>query len=153
MANLRVELKQKFPIKKLTQLGISMGEEFRDAIHRAVPIARTPRRRRGIQSRSGKLFASIRAHVTRAGSRIQGKLTADWPGTVLEFGGTIPARDVEPRGARALAFSAGGEMIIRARAHIPAVTIPPHPFLRPAVRQTLREFRSAVRREIRKVAA
>jgi phage gpG-like protein len=65
-------------------------------------------------------------------------------GAIHEFGGTIPAHDIVPRFRKALRFPArqlGGRsrdgFIFAKRVHMPAITMPARPYLRPSFEEVI----------------
>lgn len=89
-----------------------------------------------VTSRSGRLAASILASSDE--SRVEAGIDPGMApyGAALEFGASIPAQLIAAKNAKALAFVVGGQKLFAKQVNRPAVTLPPHSFLR----STLAEF-------------
>lgn len=151
---IRIEVKApKFNRKGLARLGAWFKERLTRMSLDAYRAARAPQKRRTLQTHTGKLMASISRIYRQRGPVIEAGVGSSHPGAgALEYGGTLPARTLQAKG-HALRFTVGGEVVYRQFANIPAVTIPPHPFLKPSVRSAGRTLRSDVRAELKKAAS
>lgn len=86
-----------------------------------------------LNHRSGKLSRSIQQAVETEGTKVTGDVFSagdvKYAG-IHEFGGVIPAHDIEAKNAKALAFMIDGKMVFAKRVHIPDVTMPERSYLR-----------------------
>ncbi|MDG3575979.1 phage virion morphogenesis protein [Rhizobium sp. YJ-22] len=76
--------------------------------------------------RSGALERSI-DYVASADSVVVGSGLVY--ARIHQMGGTIPARKIEPRSAKALAFKVGGRLVFAKSVNMPSVTMPARPYL------------------------
>ena len=98
-----------------------------------------------LQQRSGRLAASIAVDVERSGLAVRATVGSDAPyAAIHEYGGVIPARQILPQSARALAFPWRGQQRFFKRVQLPAVTMPERSFLRSALAETAPEIRAAI---------
>jgi phage gpG-like protein len=98
-----------------------------------------------LQRRSGRLLGSVSVEVERVGLGASVTVGSDSPyAAIHEYGGTLPARTVLPRSARALAFPWRGQQRFFKRVQLPAVTMPERSFMRSALNETLPEIRAAI---------
>ena len=103
-----------------------------------------------LQRRSGRLAASIAVAVEQAGLAVTATVASDSPyAAIHEYGGTLPARTILPRGARALAFPWQGRQRFFKRVTVPPVTMPERSFLRSALAETEPEIRAALEAAVR----
>jgi phage gpG-like protein len=98
-----------------------------------------------LQRRSGRFLGSVSVEVERVGLGASVTVGSDSPyAAIHEYGGTLPARTVLPRSARALAFPWRGQQRFFKRVQLPAVTMPERSFMRSALNETLPEIRAAI---------
>ena len=98
-----------------------------------------------LQSRSGRLAASIAVTVEPSGAGASATVASDAPyAAIQEYGGTIPARTILPQSARALAFPWRGQQRFFKRVSLPAVTLPERSFMRSALAETVPEIYAAI---------
>jgi phage gpG-like protein len=64
---------------------------------------------------------------------------------IHEYGGTIPAHDIYPSKAQALAFVVGGKTVFAKHVHIPDVKMPERSFLRSALADMAPEISSEMK--------
>jgi len=89
-------------------------------------------------------FAETRAPSTVA---IGATVSSDAPyAAIHEYGGVIPAREILPQSARALAFPWRGQQRFLKRVQLPAVTMPERSFMRSALEETAPDIRAALAR-------
>jgi hypothetical protein len=84
-----------------------------------------------LQVHTGKFEASIKGRVRDNVDSIIGRVySGAQQAAILEYGGDIPAHEIEPKNARALHFAAfmAGD-VFAARVHFPGATIKPHPVI------------------------
>lgn len=95
--------------------------------------------RSGLRVRSGTLLNSVQKDVFATGNTVQGKIGPEnvpYAG-IHEYGGTIPARRIEPRHAKALRWLGTDGQVRFSKGHeIPAVNIKARPYLEPAIEET-----------------
>jgi phage gpG-like protein len=98
-----------------------------------------------LQQRSGQLASSIEVAVEQSGVSVTATLGTDVPyAAIHEYGGLIPARELLPRSARALAFPWQGRQRFFKRVSLPAVEMPERSFLRSALEEAEPEIRAAL---------
>lgn len=82
----------------------------------------------------GRLRSSINERVEISSMAIVGKVGIDGKkvpyAAIHEYGGTIPAHDIMPVNAQALAFMWHGKQMILKKVHIPDVIMPERSYLR-----------------------
>lgn len=77
-----------------------------------------------LQVHTGKFVASIRTGVRASKTSVTGRIHSKAPqAAILEFGGTIPAHEILPNAAQALAFAFQGHQMFAAKVNMPAVHI------------------------------
>jgi phage gpG-like protein len=101
-------------------------------------IQQNIRQRSGLRVRSGSLLNSIMIEIIDSGKSITGRIgPSDIPyAAVHEFGHDFPARRVEPRNSKVLAWAVADGMAFSKGHEIPAFRVPARPYLRPALEQT-----------------
>lgn len=115
-----------------------LGQELRTAVERNLGGG-------VLQQRSGRLAASIDVSVERRGAAVSAAVGTDVPyAAIHEYGGVIPAREILPRSARALAFPWQGRGRFFKRIELPAVQMPERSFLRSALAQMAPDIRAAL---------
>jgi hypothetical protein len=85
-----------------------------------------------LKTRTGALKASIAAEVTAQDGVVRARVFSAGDlkyALIQEVGGVIPAHDIVPVKAKALAFLVGGRQVFAAIVHHPASTIPAHAYL------------------------
>jgi phage gpG-like protein len=88
---------------RLAQEVERLGDVLRDRVERNLSGG-------VLQRRSGRLAGSIAVDVQQSGLSATATVSSDPPyAAIHEYGGTIPARTVLPRSARALAFPWRGQ--------------------------------------------
>lgn len=108
-------------------------------------IKQNIRVRSGLKVRTGTLLNSIQKHVTTEGNLVTGTIGPENVpyAAIHEFGGTIPARRVEPRNSKALKWMGGsGEFWFSKGHNIPSFNIKARPYMQPALdekAETIRE--------------
>lgn len=98
--------------------------------------------------RSGALKASISNEVTTEASAVYGRVFSSGDvkyAAIHEFGGTIPAHDIVPNKAQALAFMAGGKQVFAKIVHMPAVNMPERSFLRSSLADMAAEISATLK--------
>jgi HK97 gp10 family phage protein len=99
-------------------------------------IKQNIRVRSGLKVRTGTLLNSIQKHVVEKGDTVTGTIGPENVpyAAIHEFGGTIPARRIEPRNAKALRWMGSGGDFFFSKGHdIPSFQIRARPFLQPAM--------------------
>lgn len=77
-----------------------------------------------VQEHTGKYVASIRPGVRTSKNSVTGRIHSRAPqAAILEFGGTIPAHEILPKVAQALAFMGPAGKVFAGRVEHPASTI------------------------------
>ena len=98
-----------------------------------------------LQQKSGRLAASIAVSIEHSGLAASATVSSDAPyAAIHEYGGTIPAHEILPKSARALAFPWRGQQRFFKRVSLPAVTMPERSFMRSALEATGPEIRAAL---------
>jgi phage gpG-like protein len=96
-----------------------------------------------LNERTGALARSIIATIDDTGADISVHVgpSADIKyAAIHEFGGTIPAHEIVPNKAKALAFAVGGKQIFAKRVNLPAVTMPERSYLRSSLAEMAGEI-------------
>lgn len=117
-------------------------------------IKQNIRIRSGLRVRSGSLLNSIQKEVYTENGNVKGKIGPEnIPyAAIHEYGGTIPARRVEPRHTQALRWLGKEGQFLFSKGHdIPATVIPARPYLQPAFDDHVDEIREKFARFITKV--
>jgi len=115
-----------------------LGEELRAAVERNLSGG-------VLQQRTGRLAASIDASVERSGAAVLATVGTDVPyAAIHEYGGVIPAHEILPKSARALAFPWQGRERFFKRIELPPVQMPERSFLRSALVEMAPEIRAAM---------
>lgn len=77
-----------------------------------------------LQVHTGKFIASIRAGVRSSKTSVTGRIHSKAPQAgILEWGGTVPAHEILPSAAQALAFAFQGHQVFASKVQMPAVHI------------------------------
>lgn len=103
-----------------------------------VAIKQNIRTRSGLKVRTGTLLNSIQKRVKQTGNVVTGTIGPENVpyAAIHEFGGTIPARRVEPRNAKVLRwFGKRGKMFFSKGHEIGPVKIPARPYMEPALEE------------------
>jgi phage gpG-like protein len=120
-----------------------LSQELRDRVQRKLSGE-------VLQRRSGRLAASIDVALTQSGGAIGASLSTDVEyAAIHEYGGTIGARQILPRSARALAFPWRGQQRFFTRVELPTVTMPERSFLRSALDEMAPAIRAAIENAMR----
>ena len=115
-----------------------LGEELRAAVEQNLSGG-------VLQQRTGRLAGSIDVSVQRSGTGVSATVGSDVPyAAIHEYGGVIPAREILPTSARALAFPWQGRERFFKRVELPAVQMPERSFLRSALAAMAPEIRAAM---------
>ncbi|HEY1794915.1 MAG TPA: HK97-gp10 family putative phage morphogenesis protein [Stellaceae bacterium] len=115
-----------------------LGEALRAAVERNLSGA-------VLQQRSGRLASSIDVSIERTGSAVSATVGSDVPyAAIHEYGGVIPAHEILPKSARALAFPWQGRERFFKRVELPAVQMPERSFMRSALAEMAPEIRAAM---------
>lgn len=107
-------------------------------------IKQNIRIRSGLKVRSGSLLNSIQKEVLTIDGNVAGKVGPEnIPyAAIHEYGGTIPARRIEPRHTKALKWLGTGGQFFFSKGHdIPASNIPARPYLEPAYDDNIDQIR------------
>lgn len=89
-----------------------------------------------LKVKTGALRRSIQQVVETSSDSVIGKVFSAGDvkyAAIHEYGGTIPAHDIFPSKAQALAFIIGGSTVFAKHVSMPAVTMPEKSFLRSAL--------------------
>jgi phage gpG-like protein len=134
----------------LAQTVAELSAELRDVVERKLSGE-------VLRQRTGRLAASVAVDLHQDGNAVAATLSSDVEyAAIHEYGGAIPAHEVLPRSARALAFPWKGRQRFFKRVEIPTVTMPQRSFLQsalaemtPTIRAALADaVRAAVRQEV-----
>lgn len=91
-----------------------------------------------LNARSGALARSIITTVEEESSGVSVAVTSNGDvkyAAIHEFGGVIPAHEIVPDKAKALAFVIGGKDVFATRVNLPAVIMPERSYLRSSARR------------------
>jgi phage gpG-like protein len=122
----------------LAQEASRLGDELRAAVERNLSGG-------VLQQRSGRLASSIVVAVEQNGAAVSATLGSDVPyAAIHEYGGVIPAHQILPKSARALAFPWQGRERFFRRVEMPPVQMPERSFLRSALAEMEPEIRAAM---------
>jgi phage gpG-like protein len=99
-----------------------------------------------LNTKSGALARSIGLTIDDTPAGVSVRIaTADVRyAAIHEFGGTIPAHQIMPDKARALAFVTGGKQAFAARVQIPAVTMPERSYMRSSLAEMAESIRDGL---------
>jgi phage gpG-like protein len=98
-----------------------------------------------LEQRTGRLAGSIDVSVEQSGAAVSATVGTHVPyAAIHEYGGVIPAHEILPRSARALAFPWQGRERFFKRVEVPAVQMPERSFLRAALAEMAPEIRAAM---------
>jgi phage gpG-like protein len=136
-------------IGRLGALPQSMAARLAQEVERLGDVLRERVERnlsgRVLQRKTGRLAGSIAVAVERSGLGASATVSSDAPyAAIHEYGGTIPAHEILPKSARALAFPWRGQQRFFKRVALPAVTMPERSFMRSALEETAPEIRAAL---------
>lgn len=115
----------------------------------AIPTKNTGKH---LRYKSGNLAASWKMQAARrTATNVEGHVTSSSDyAAIHEFGGTIPAKTIKPRNAKALRFYVKGEPVFAKVVNRPAVTIPERPYVQPALDDNTAKIQTIIGREITK---
>jgi HK97 gp10 family phage protein len=115
-----------------------LGDELRAAVARNLTGG-------VLQQRSGRLAGSLDVSVEQNGAAVSATVGTDMPyAAIHEYGGVIPAHEILPKSARALAFPWQGRERFFKRVELPPVQMPERSFLRSALAEMEPEIRAAM---------
>jgi phage gpG-like protein len=100
-----------------------------------------------LNARTGALARSIVASIEDSSANISVRIATSGDvkyAAIHEFGGTIPAHQIVPDKAKALAFAIGGKEAFAARVNLPAVTMPQRSYMR----SSLAEMADAIKQDL-----
>lgn len=125
-------------VSALRQEAARLGDDLRAAVARNLSGG-------VLQQRTGRLAGSIDVAVRQSGAAVSATLGTDVPyAAIHEYGGVIPAHEILPRSARALAFPWQGRERFFKRVELPPVQMPERSFLRSALAEMEPEIRAAM---------
>lgn len=107
-------------------------------------IKQNIRSRSGLRVRSGSLLNSVQKDIKVENSKVVGRIGPEnIPyAAIHEYGGTIPAKRVEPRHTKALRWLGTNGQFFFSKGHeIPAFNIKARPYLEPALEEKGEEIR------------
>lgn len=133
----------------------AMPDKVRAALRRkiyalAIELANRVRQKLSgqvLQVRSGDLRASIFENVDETETSIIGRVGSSGDvkyAAIHEYGGTIPAHEVVPSKAQALAFVWQGKQVFFKHVHIPDVHMPERSYLRSSLAEMKQEIISEI---------
>lgn len=124
-------------LKKVTALGLQLEAKVKEKLSGGVLNVRTGALRRSIFNRVDDGATSVTDTVASSGD-------VKYAG-IHEFGGTIPAHDIVPNKAQALAFPFEGKQVFAKRVHIPDVQMPERSFLRSSLADMRQQITDGLR--------
>ena len=101
--------------------------------------------------RSGDLRASIFENVVTTSTSVTGTVGSSGDvkyAAIHEYGGTIPAHDIVPNKAMALAFIWQGKQRFFRRVHIPDVQMPERSYLRSSLAEMVGDIRGGLQEAV-----
>ena len=104
-----------------------------------------------LQVRSGDLRASIFEQVSQTSTSVTGTVGSSGDvkyAAIHEYGGTIPAHDIVPNKATALAFIWQGKQRFFRRVHIPDVQMPERSYLRSSLAEMVGDIRGGLQEAV-----
>lgn len=107
-------------------------------------IKQNIRSRSGLKVRSGSLLNSIQKEIKIENGKVVGRIGPEnIPyAAIHEYGGTIPAKRIEPRHTKALRWLGTNGTFFFSKGHeIPAFNIKARPYLEPAMKEKGEEIR------------
>ena len=128
-------------LKKVTVLALQLEAKVKQKLSGDVLNVKTGALRRSIFETVDESASSVVGKVASAGDV---KYAA-----IHEFGGTIPAHEIVPSKAKALAFVIGGKQVFAARVQIPDVQMPERSFLRSALGEMEPQIVEGLREAVR----
>lgn len=100
-----------------------------------------------LNARSGALARSIVTTVEEESSGVSVAVTSNGDvkyAAIHEFGGVIPAHEIVPDKAKALAFVVGGKQAFAMRVNLPAVIMPERSYLRSSLAEMAEQIRAGL---------
>ena len=104
-----------------------------------------------LQVRSGDLRASIFEQVSQTSTSVTGTVGSSGDvkyAAIHEYGGIIPAHDIVPNKATALAFIWQGKQRFFRRVHIPDVQMPERSYLRSSLAEMTGDIKSGLQEAV-----
>ncbi len=127
-------------------------KRFRQAMFRAERAAKKRVSGDVLNVHRGRLRASITSAIEGSGRTLVGRLGASVIyARIHELGGTIPAHEVRAKKRKALRFEIGGQVIFRRVVHIPPITMPPRPYLRPSLEEAFERFEQDITADVARI--
>lgn len=105
-----------------------------------------------LNARSGALARSIITTVEEESSGVSVAVTSNGDvkyAAIHEFGGVIPAHEIVPDKAKALAFVIGGKDVFATRVNLPAVIMPERSYLRSSLGEMAEQIRAGLSAAVR----
>ena len=124
-------------LRKVTSLSLQLESKVKAALSGPVLKVQTGALRRSI-------FETVEDSPTKVVGKVASSGDVKYAG-IHEFGGVIPAHDIVPSKAQALAFVLGGKQIFAKRVHIPDVTMPERSFLRSSLGEMAPQIETGLR--------
>jgi phage gpG-like protein len=128
-------------LKKVTVLALQLESKVKAALSGPV-----------LKVQTGALRRSIFETVEDSPTKVIGKVASSGDvkyAAIHELGGVIPAHDIVPNKAQALAFVMGGKQVFAKRVHIPDVTMPQRSFLRSSLADMAPQIEQGLRDAVR----
>ncbi len=105
-----------------------------------------------LNTRTGALARSIVTTIEQGTASVAVTVATDGDvkyAAIHEFGGIIPAHEIVPDKAKALAFLVGGKQAFAARVELPAVTMPERSYLRSSLAEMADEIGQGLSEAVR----
>lgn len=125
------------------------NRRFREAMAEAEALAKEKVSGAVLKVRTGTLRSRITHTVERRRTEFVGRLGTNVKyAPPHELGATIPPHTIRPRRSKALRFLVGGQVVFARFANIPAITLPPRPFLRPSVQTAMERLKERIEADL-----
>jgi phage gpG-like protein len=127
-------------LRKVTTLALQLEAKVKTALSGVI-----------LNVRSGALRRSIFETVEDDPTKVIGKVASSGDvkyAAIHEFGGMIPAHEIVPDKAKALAFLIGGKQVFAQRVQIPAIDMPERSYLRSSLADMADEIQEGLREAV-----
>jgi len=124
-------------------------EMRKQAIDLVAYIQRRKLQSQPLHHRSGRLQGSIKQQVTRTSDLIKAKVYTNVEyARIHEYGGHTPPHVIEPKKAKALAFTVGGKQIFAKRVNHPGSKMPERSFMRSSLAENEQKIKDGLTKAV-----